>query len=539
MPTRRQFLSAAGAGAAATVFAPQSLLDLAAGQSRSRLLRGGRFTDGVISADPTTRGAALWTRVDDVEGRGRVLLEVARDNDFRRVVARQSVPTSGAVNHAVKAQVGGLRAHTEYFYRFATATEDSRVGRFRTAAPADSNEPVKFAYFSCQDWTHGYYNAHELMAREDLDFVVCLGDYIYAETYHTRRGKTGVRDDRIGRDSRDDSHVREAVTLADYRRKWSLYRSDEALRDVHARFPMVYVPDDHEVQDNYAGAERSGGLAPDKLYSARRKAAARKAFFEANPRFPDNRLYRSLKFGKTVELFTMDQRSFRKNQPCDDAVAPPCGELNQPRAFLGRTQMSWLKDGLQASDASWKVLANEVTMMPTLVLGGSYFAYDSWQGYPGERTELLTHIRDRGIKDVVFVTGDIHTFIAGDVRVEVGEGAPVALEFVGGSITSQGLGEIDLPAGNGVTIKGNDQNPRTDPSLINALRDINPWVDNADFDHHGYGVIEATSSGLESRFVRLQTIKRRSRARVAGDGFTYRVARGQTSIKGVNGPPAS
>jgi alkaline phosphatase D len=536
--TRRRFLGATGAGVAATVLAPQSLLAPARGDA-ARLLRSGRFRDGVISADPTPDSIALWTRLDDADGAGRVMLEVARDDDFRRVVARQRIATGGAINHAVKAQVRGLRAHTEYFYRFATATDDSPVGRFRTAAPADSNEPVRFAFWSCQDWTHGFYNAHELMAREDLDFMVCLGDYIYAESYHSRRGGTGVRDDRIGRE-RNGAPGREAITLDDYRRKWSLYRSDPALRRVHQRFPIVYVPDDHEVQNNYAGGERGGGLAPAERYSARRRAAARKAFFESNPRFAtSDRLYRSLRFGRTAELFVMDQRTYRENQPCGDAVVPPCPELPQPRTFLGRRQMTWLKDGLSASDASWKVLANEVMVMPTIALGNSFLEYDSWQGYPGEREELLTHLRDRQIRDVVFVTGDIHTFIAGDVQVGTdGRGESVALEFVGGSITSVNLGELTIDAGNGVRLQGNDANPRTDPAIIDTLRGINPWADAADFDHHGYGVVEAGRDRLTSSFVRVETIKRRSRRRLPASGFTYEVARGQRSIKGVNGPRA-
>jgi alkaline phosphatase D len=536
VPTRRQFLSSAGVASAAVVLAPQELV--LAQTRRPRLLRGGRFADGVISADPTPSSVALWTRVDDAEGSGRILLEVARDPGFRRVVARKQIPTSGAVNHAVKAQVSGLKAHEQYFYRFATATRDSPVGRFRTAAPAGSSEPVRFAYFSCQDYTHGFYNAHELLAGEDLDFVVCLGDYIYAETYHSKAGtKTAVRDDRIGRTSRSESHLREAITLDDYRAKYSLYRSDPALRAVHQRFPMVYVPDDHEVVDNYAGAEPDAGLAPEKQYSAQRKKVARKAFFESNPRFPANRLYRSLTFGRTVELFVMDQRTYREDQPCGDAVAPPCEDWTQPRTLLGTQQLAWLKSGLSRSKASWKIMANEVTIMPTVVLGGSYFTYDPWQGYPTERESLLKHIDDENIRDVVFVTGDIHTFIAGDVRREMGNGKTVALEFVGGSITSQGLGETDIDAGGGVIIKGNDQNPNTSPELISALRDINPWVDQADFDHHGYGVIEASGQGLKSRFVRLKTIKRRSRAKLPSTGFVYDVDRGQTSIKGVNGPP--
>lgn len=533
--TRRQFLRVSGIGAAATVLAPQSLVLPAHGQGM-RLLRSGRFRDGIISADPTPTSIALWTRLDEAEGSGRVLLEVATDDGFRKVITRERITTSGRVDHAVKAQVTGLKPHTQYFYRFATDADESLVGRFRTAAPPDSNEPVRFAYWSCQDYTHGYYNAHELMAREDLDFMVCLGDYIYAESYHTRKGGTAVRDDRIGRQSRDEGHAMEAVTLRDYRRKYSLYRSDPALRRVHERFPMVYVPDDHEVQDNYAGRPNDGGLAPQKAFSRARKAAARKAFFEHNPRFPGgNRIYRSLRFGRTAELFLMDQRSYRDNQPCGDGIVPPCAELPQARSFLGRSQMSWLKGGLEKSDASWKVIGNQVMIMETKALGNAYLAYDSWQGYPTERAELINHIASKQIKDVVFVTGDIHTFIAGDVKLD--PGAPtVALEFVGGSITSQGLGEMTFDVGGGVKLQGDDANPRTDPQLIQALRGINTWVDNADFDHHGYGLIELTEQGLTSRFRRLQTIKRRTTKTMPETGFTYQVQRGQTSIKGINGP---
>lgn len=538
MTTRRQFVNRAASGAAVVVLAPQDQV-LAQGGSSRRLLRSGAFADGIVAADPSTTGASLWTRVTNAEGAGRVMLEVAREADFRRVVTRRTVATNGSVNHAVKARVDGLEPYTEYFYRFANARRDSAVGRFRTAAPADSREPVRFAYFSCQDYTHGYYNAHRKLLTEDLDFIVCLGDYIYSETYNTVAGGTGVRDDEIGEVSQDPAYFREALTLADYRAKYSLYRSDPALRQLHQRFPIVYIPDDHEVLDNYAGLEPDGGLRPTVRYSFERKKAARKAFFESHPKFPGGRrLYRNQRFGRTVELLVMDQRAHRADQPCEDAVAPPCSDHVQPRSFLGRRQMEWLKRRLSASKATWKIMANQVTIMPTKVLGGSYYTYDTWQGYPLDREELLGHIRDEKIDDVVFVTGDIHTFIAGDVRTDMGEGESVALEFVGGSMTSLSLGEIDLAAGDGVVIPGNDANPNTPPEIINTLRGINPWVDQADFDHHGYGVIEARSNGLTSRFVRMETIKRRTRATLPDDGFVYEVERGQKSIKGVNGPPA-
>jgi alkaline phosphatase D len=87
-----------------------------------------------------------------------------------------------------------------------------------------------------------------------------------------------------------------------------------------------------------------------------------------------------------------------------------------------------------------------------------------------------------------------------------------------------------------VIIPGNDANPSTDPTIINALRGINPWVDQADFDHHGYAVVEASRTGFDCTLKRLETIKRRTRSLLSDDGYRYHLARGQKSIKGVNGP---
>jgi alkaline phosphatase D len=541
MQTRRQLIARAG-GAAATVLVPTSLAAPLA-LAKTKPFKGGRFPDGVVSGDPTPKGISLWTRFDPAGGggTGTVELEVATDKAFRHVVAHKRVTTGAASNHAVKARVSGLKAHEEYFYRFASQGADSAVGRFRTALPADSKAPVTFAFFSCQDYTHGYYNALDVMAGGDYDFVVCLGDYIYAEAYHSVAGGTGVRDDKIGSENpQNPDIVREAVTLADYRAKYQLYRSDPLLRAVHAKFPMVMLWDDHEVQDNYAGKPADGGLPPGKHFSQARKRAGRKAFFENMPAFPGGeKLYRKLSFGSNVDLFVTDQRSYRDNQPCDDAVVAPCADYDQPRDFLGRAQMNWVKAGLASSKAKWKLMANEVTIMPTRVLGGANYTYDNWLGYPQEREELLTHIRDKQIKDVVFLTGDIHTFIAGDVRTGDGAtGDTVATELVGGSITSQSLGETDLDAGGGAKIKGNDANPSTPAALIDALRGINPQVDNADFDHHGFGAVTATPSGLTCEMVRMETIKKRTTKKLAAADWTYHVTPGAPSIKGQHGPKA-
>jgi len=196
--TRRQFVVRAGTVAASAILSPSAL---AAGLGSARpaaLARGGRFSEGVMSGEPTPSAITLWSRLHDVDGSVTAELEVARDREFRRVVARKRVATSGSKGHALKARVTGLNAHEQYYYRFSTRTTDGPVGRFRTALPADSRQPVHFAFWSCQDFTHGFYNAHDLLAAEDLDFVVCLGDYIYAETEETGATATSGGSSRAG-----------------------------------------------------------------------------------------------------------------------------------------------------------------------------------------------------------------------------------------------------------------------------------------------------------------------------------------------------
>lgn len=520
--SRRGFVTGAGALGAATVFAPQAL---AAGLSgrRAPTLRGGRFPEGVISGDPTPRSITLWTRVAGVGGRGSVELEVARDRGFDRVVARDLIGTSGASDHSVKARVGGLRPHEEYFYRFSTRTKSSPVGRFRTALPPDSRQPVKFAFFSCQDFTFGYYNAHALLAREDVDFVINLGDYIYAEAYHTAGSKSGgVRTDRIGF----------AKSLQEYRDKYRLYRTDPNLRRMHAQFPMISIWDDHEVQNNYAGRPRDGGLEESLGYTRKRRAAGYRAYFESMPTYGfapgrGKRIYGATRFGRNVDLVLLDQRQFRADQPCnDEQVGDPCDELNRPRNFLGRKQMGFLKKRLQRSPAAWKVIANQTMVERTVYPGGRYIGFDSWQGYPRERRELLTHLKRKSIEDVVFVTGDIHTFIAGDVRINDDDRKPVATEFVGGSITSQGLGE-----GGGGLIPGADpRNPKTPEGIKDLLRDANPWVKDADFDHHGYGLVVAGPRDFRCTFKRVAGTKKRSAKKLPDKPFAYRITRGKPSL---------
>ena len=476
--TRRRAL-AAGAATAAAASLPLNGAALAR-ERRKPFARDGSFEWGVSSGFPMPRGIVLWTRVGELERSSKLSLEVATDRGFRKVVHRERVTAKRSRDFTVHTKVGRLKPRTEYFYRFHTRNSESRIGRFRTAPPHDSDEQVRVGFFSCQNWQAGYFTAHGALADEDdLDLVLCLGDYIYENgTY------PGPRTDNTGSNGDGDCQ-----TLDEFRQKYRLYQSDPQLQAMHAAHPFVAIWDDHEVEDNYAGDQASSAAEegmtnpgePRRVTIAQRRSNGYKTFFDSMPRLrrkgDPSRIYGRARLGRMADLFMLDQRQYRDPQPCGDGFAQPCPESNTPgRAYLGRTQMDWVKGGLERSAARWRLLGNQLMVMAFDIAPGQPVTVDSWEGYAAERSELMGHIVEREIGNVVALTGDIHTFFAGTMtttgRVD---GTPAGVELVGGSITSLGVKETleGLPAGN----------------LEGAIIANNPHMIYADFDMRGYGVV--------------------------------------------------
>jgi alkaline phosphatase D len=187
------------------------------------------FTLGVASGDPSPDGVVLWTRLalDPLNGGGmpsqpvEVQWQVAVDERFSKVVKAGRVVASPEWGHSVHVEVSGLEAHRWYWYRFRVGDELSPAGRTRTFPRARSSvDRLRFAIASCQHYEQGYYTAYEHMAREDLDLVMHLGDYIYEDG---------------GIENRVRMHAgRELMTVVDYRNRYAQYRSDPALQAAHA-----------------------------------------------------------------------------------------------------------------------------------------------------------------------------------------------------------------------------------------------------------------------------------------------------------------
>ena len=410
------------------------------------LLQPSIFSLGVASGDPAPDGVVLWTRLalDPLHGGGmppgdvEVLWEVARDDGMANVVRRGTAVAAEALGHSVHVEVQGLEPGRWYWYRFRAGADESAVGRTRTLpAPGSAADRLRFAFASCQHYEHGYFTAYRHMADEDLDLVFHLGDYVY---------------EYAGRDDRVRAHPGgEIELLDDYRNRYALYRSDPDLQAAHAAFPWVVTWDDHEVDNNYAGAvSEEDGLPAERFL--RRRAAAYQAYYEhmplrrtSRPQGPHMPLYRAFAWGGLASFHVLDTRQYRTDQPCGDGDLPVCDGMRDPAAtLLGEAQERWLMDGLDRSAARWSVIPQQVFMarVDWTPGPGESYAMDVWSGYEAARRRLMAFLAARRPSNPVVLTGDFHSNWVADLKVDYRDPAApvVGTEFVGTSISSGGDG---------------------------------------------------------------------------------------------------
>lgn len=406
------------------------------------------FTLGVASGDPAPDGVVLWTRLAPdplaADGRGGmgdravpVGWEVAEDEGFRRVVARGTEVARPDEAHAVHAEVRGLRPGARYVYRFRSGSETSPVGRTKTAPePGRRTDRFAFAFASCQNYPDGYYNAYAAMARDDLDLVAHLGDYIYESA---AAGSIG----------RAHAPAAEPMTLTQYRVRHAQYKTDPDLQAAHAAFPWLVTFDDHEVENNWAGAISEADTEPDQdpRVFLQRRAQAFRAYYEhmplrraQRPNGPDIQIYRRLTFGDLMDFHVLDTRQFRDDQN-------QAARLDPNRTILGARQRDWLFRAIGGRTARWNVLAQQVFFSQRDSTPGPArgFSDDAWDNYVAERNA----VRDRLARtsNPVVITGDVHANYVVDVKANFDDAASrtVATELVGTSISTGGNGSDQGP----------------------------------------------------------------------------------------------
>lgn len=440
---RRRFLAA---GSAAILW-PFDRLPQSNAADRTPRLADYPFQLGIASGDPAPDGVVLWTRLctdphsDDALPREDIQVEwqVCDDEQMTRVAQKGVATAPHDWAHAVHVEVQGLETDRTYYYQFKLGLETSPVGRTRTApAPDMLRDNFRFAFASCQRFEEGYYTAYEHMFRDDLHAVIHLGDYIYERT------------PKAGTPRHFDGPL--IKTLADYRTRHAIYRTDPHLQAVHAAFPWIVTWDDHEFENNYAGGAAEHDPARSEAEFLQQRANAYKAYYEhmplrasALPHGPAMDLYRRIRFGRLIEFSVLDTRQFRSGQPCGDGYGAPCPDVYDPQAtLLGQQQEAWLQQNLINSGCEWNVMAQQVIMAQINFDpgAGTAFSMDKWSGYDAPRRRLMQFLSDHAIRNAITITGDVHCNWVNDLQVDYGEsGTPaVGTEFVGTSITSRGDG---------------------------------------------------------------------------------------------------
>jgi alkaline phosphatase D len=385
------------------------------------------FAYGVAAGEMTPSSARLWTRAPRA---GPVTLVVAGAGTTHRF----ALTASRASDLTLQRTVDGLRPGTPYRYRFSQGGIASRTGRFETAPAATSKAAVRFAISGDADATPGPngkpgfngFETYGAMARAGNDFDVNFGDTIYS-----------------------DSEVGGARVARTVPQKWAKYRLGlalEPLRRLRASTGVYSGWDDHEFVNDFSRAEHGAAIY----------RAGVKAFLDYTPASYDTRTgdYRTFRWGKNLELFLLDGRSFRSAKAtaaCNGDIAPTApaavrqafatlspslaapvpqsclDAISSPRrTLLGTAQLRAFTKAIRASTATFKVVVNPEPMLQLYAL-----PYDRWEGYAAERTRVLEVLRSA--HNVVLLTTDMHAHVIGEVRTDT---------FAAGGPAGTGIWEV-------------------------------------------------------------------------------------------------
>jgi alkaline phosphatase D len=401
--TRRQFLRDAAIVAAAPAI-------VVADAARPQL------PSGVASGDVTSSGAVLWSRSDRPS---RMVVEYATTESLRNP-SRVAGPEARAGNDFItKLNLTGLPAGQRIFYRVTyhagRTMSEPVTGSFQTAPAGPRAVSFVFSADTCgQGWginpEWGGLRLYQAMLGVNPDFFIHSGDAIYADGPIPAEVITD--DGRMWKNLTTEAKSKVAETLDEFRGNYAYNLMDEHMRRFNAAVPLLAQWDDHETRNNWY----PGQILDDSRYREKNvnvlAARARRAFLDyhpirASPADPQ-RIFRAYRYGPALEVFLLDERSYRGPNSANRQEA-----AGRDTDFLGTAQMAWLKQRLRTSQATWKVIASD---MPVgLVVTDGPERFEAWANGDGpplgrelELAGLLRFIKQNRIRNVVWITGDVH-----------------------------------------------------------------------------------------------------------------------------------
>ncbi|MGR2920618.1 alkaline phosphatase D family protein [Acinetobacter sp. 1125_18A] len=513
------------------------------------------FEHGVASGDPLQDRVILWTRLtpNDSNARLQVTWEIALDDQFKQIIKTDKVTTAKAQDFTVKVDATNLKPDQRYFYRFSFGNKVSPVGQTKTL-PINPSK-VSFAVCSCANYPAGYFYVYREMAKQDVDVVIHLGDYIYEYGQGGYATEDAVK---LGRTLAADNN-QEIIKLDDYRKRYALYRKDKDLQTLHHRHPFIVIWDDHELandtwRDGAENHQANEGAFLD------RKLAALQAYFEWMPIRPISandhlNIYRQFDFGSLVQLTMLDTRILARDKQLEytDYITASGMDFqrfqtdltNQNRTLMGYTQREWLQQKLAQSKATWNVLGQQVLMGKILipaellvplsaVLSGNAtqevlnqintmimelvqlkmrvlqgdptltaiekarlttvapYNLDAWDGYYAEREILYGTLKALN-KKVVVLAGDTHNAWSSELYSQAGDF--VGVELATSSVSSPGIEKyLNIP------VEQLQQFEMAFTTLIDEL-------DYTNLNQRGYLNVSFTATQVQADWIYVDTIK--------------------------------
>lgn len=431
------------------------------------------FGFGVASGDVSAHSIVLWTRCDP----SSAVSWYVHGSDGVEISSGESRSDAGGFVHV---EVDGLSPDNRYTYHFADAEGSSPVGGFRTLPVTG---PVRFGVVSCAKFNSGYFNAYAALARRnDLHFVLHLGDYIYEAAQIPRGRQTPGAD--IGRPF-EPAH--ECVTLADYMTRYAQYRRDPDLLALHQQHAMIATIDDHEIADNawLGGSEdpaESDGPWPNRI----RNALQAWESWIPTMRRPSqgNPLWLVAELSDVATMVLCDGRLQRSDPHAPDGPG---------KTILGAEQYADVTAAAKTASQPWLVVGMPSKLLPLdqaradaanheALRGLKLMAHDEdepyhdrWDSFATERARLLDDLR-AGTASPIVLCGDVH-FAAHSVT---DDGGRRLIECVTSSVTSPNLDDKK-----GWAKGGSAAHAKTMVATIDEMQ----WCD---LDGHGFLVMEAT-----------------------------------------------
>ena len=380
-----------------------------------------RIDYGVSAGPSRSDRAIVWAHVDRP---ARMIVEYTTTSPVsrrRRVRGSVASPETGLTAFA---EIGDLPAGQEvtYHVRFEDLAGGRTVSEPATGlikTPRSRDQPVRIAWSAdvCgQGWgidrARGGMRLFRTMQGFAPDLFVHVGDTIYADG--PLREEVALDDGTVWRNLVTPSKQKVAETLDEFRGNHLYNRLDEHYRDFASQVGQVVMWDDHEVRDNWFHDQVLPAQSP---YTEKRvgvlAARARQAFLENYPvtmsRAAEARIYRSIPFGPSIEIFALDMRSYRSanNENLQMAAGPDTH-------LLGAQQVRWLADALTRSKATWKIVAADMPLgvvvahQPGRHEAAANGDNGAARGREIEIANLLRTLKTNRVKNVVWITADVH-----------------------------------------------------------------------------------------------------------------------------------